>query len=49
MVGEFYERGLGVETNLAEARRWYQRASELGSEAAGRDLARLETQVAGMP
>jgi hypothetical protein len=33
--------GIGVQTDAAEARRWYQQAAALGSDAASKQLARL--------
>ena len=40
-AGELYEKGVGVEANLAEARRWYAAAAEKGEGAAALRLSDL--------
>jgi TPR repeat protein len=40
---------IGIKADIAGARRWYERAAELGSPAASQELARLEPSVVVSP
>jgi TPR repeat protein len=41
-LGSLYEEGHGVARDLAEARRWYEKALAAGSEEAAKQLARVQ-------
>lgn len=43
-IGEYYEKGLGVEQDLLEAERWYRSAAEQGYEPATRNLERMKNK-----
>ena len=43
-VGEFYERGLGVQKDRGEAIAWYKKAADQGYEDAKKALERLERE-----
>ncbi len=40
-LGDCYEKGIGVEQNLAEARAWYEKARDHGNPDAAADLGRI--------
>jgi TPR repeat protein len=41
-LGRLYEDGQGVPRDLAEARRWYEKALAAGNEDAEKQLARIQ-------
>lgn len=41
-IGEYYEKGLGVEQDLEQAETWYKKAADQGYEPAVRNLERLQ-------
>lgn len=43
-LGTCYANGLGVPRDLEEAKRWFRRAAEAGSQAAREELANLQRQ-----
>jgi TPR repeat protein len=43
-LGTCYANGLGVPRDLDEAKRWFRRAAEAGSQAAREELANLQRQ-----
>ncbi|MCA9817971.1 MAG: SEL1-like repeat protein, partial [Cyanobacteria bacterium HKST-UBA01] len=46
-LGLLYEKGIGVEKDLGEAKNWYKKASDSGSELAKEALARLDGGAEG--
>ena len=48
-LGVLYERGLGVDRNLASARSWYERAADAGNVRAMHNLAVLLADGGGKP
>jgi TPR repeat protein len=42
-LGFFYERGLGVPKDIAQARKWYELAVAAGEESAKASLKRLDS------
>ena len=43
-IGEYYEKGLGVEQDLEQAKTWYRKAADQGYEPAIKNLERLQHQ-----
>jgi len=43
-MGDLYRNGYGVAKDIAEARRWYEKAVAAGYESAKSDLASLDEQ-----
>lgn len=43
-IGEYYEKGLGVEQDLEQAETWYKKAADQGYEPAIKNLERLQHQ-----
>ncbi len=41
-IGEYYEKGLGVEQDLEQAEIWYRKSADQGYEPAVRNLERLQ-------
>jgi TPR repeat protein len=48
-LGMLYEAGRGVERDYAEARRWYEKAADLGDWPAMMSLGRLYERGLGVP
>ena len=44
-LGSMYERGTGVAKDLAEARKWYEQAAELGNEDARANVERVKEKI----
>jgi len=49
IVGEIYEKGLGVPPDYAAARRWYQKAADKGYAPAAMNLGHLYEEGLGVP
>ena len=49
MIGQCYEKGIGVPVNIQEAKKWYQKAADQKFEDAMAALLRLEESEESEP